>query len=110
MGFAVRCLTADLLTKALFPEAAVHSLTIWGRLNADRISGTYSNVSWANFANIQRINLFLDNIDNIAENFSEPKKSEVKAKTDLIKGEALFLRAYIYTNMCRTFGGVPINE
>ncbi len=79
-----------------------------GTLNADRISGTYSNVSWANFANIQRINLFLDNIDNIAENFSEPKKSEVKAKTDLLKGEALFLRAYIYTNMCRTFGGVPL--
>jgi hypothetical protein len=79
-----------------------------GTLNADRISGTYSNVSWANFANIQRINLFLDNIDNIAENFSEPKKSEVKVKTDLLKGEALFLRAYIYTNMCRTFGGVPL--
>lgn len=79
-----------------------------GTLNADRISGKYSNVSWANFANIQRINLFLDNIDKIAENFEEPKKTDVKAKTDLLKGEALFLRAYIYSNMCRTFGGVPI--
>ena len=79
-----------------------------GTLNADRISGTYSNVSWSNFANIQRINLFLDNIDKIAENFAEPKRSVVKAQTDLLKGEALFLRAYIYTNMCRTFGGVPI--
>jgi hypothetical protein len=79
-----------------------------GTLSPDRITGTYSNVSWANFANIQRINLFLDNIDNISENFDEPKKTTVKEQTDLMKGEALFLRAYIYANMCRTFGGVPL--
>ena len=79
-----------------------------GTLSPDRITGTYSNVSWSNFANIQRLNLFLDNIDNISGNFEEPKKTEVKKKTDLLKGEALFLRAYIYTNMCRTYGGVPI--
>jgi len=84
-----------------------------GTISADNLSGTYGNpwyshTSWANFPNIQRINLFLDKIDGVSDSYKEPEKTQVKAKTDVLKGEALFLRAWFYTNLCRTYGGVPI--
>jgi hypothetical protein len=62
------------------------------------------------FNNIQRINVFLDNIDKVAENYQEPEKSSIKAKTDLLKGEALFLRAFMYHRLVKIYGGVPLFE
>ncbi|MGE5456876.1 MAG: RagB/SusD family nutrient uptake outer membrane protein, partial [Methanococcaceae archaeon] len=84
-----------------------------GTMTADNTNGAYGNPwypnsSWAQFANIQRLNLFLDKIDNVANAYSESQRSGVKEKTDILKGEALFLRGFIYTEMCRTYGGVPI--
>jgi len=84
-----------------------------GTMSADNVGGAYGNpwfphTSWQQFNNVQKINFFLDNIDLVSEGYVEPQKSQVKAETDLLKGEALFLRAFIYTNLCRTYGGVPI--
>lgn len=92
------------------PSATPYHL---GTITADNIGGTYGNpwyshTSWVNFSNVQRINLFLDKIDMVSDSYTEPEKTRVKAKTDVLKGEALFLRAWIYTNLCRTYGGVPI--
>ena len=86
-----------------------------GTITADNLSGTYGNpwfihTSWVNFSNIQRINLFLDNIDMVCEAYKEPEKTSVKLKSDVLKGEALFLRAFIYTNLCRTYGGLPLMD
>ena len=84
-----------------------------GTMTADNTNGAmgnpwYPNSSWAQFVNIQRINLFLDNIDNVANAYKESQRASMKEKTDILKGEALFLRGFIYTEMCRTYGGLPI--
>ena len=49
---------------------------------------------------IYRANLVLANIDNV------PEKTGVDL--NILKGETYFLRAYIYTELLRGFGGVPI--
>lgn len=49
---------------------------------------------------IYRANLVLKNIDDV------PEKTGVNL--DVLKGETYFLRAYIYTELLRGFGGVPI--
>lgn len=52
------------------------------------------------FKGIYRANLVLENIDNV------PEKTGVNLS--VLKGETYFLRAYIYTELLRGFGGVPI--
>lgn len=87
-----------------------------GTLDADNFDGQPTGSQdwwrfhkWNDMFNvIQRVNKFIVNIDKIPELYEEPKKSEIKAKTDLLKGEALFLRAYIYHQLVRVYGGVPI--
>lgn len=56
---------------------------------------------WYNaYKGIYRTNLFLENIDKV------PEKVGYNLKT--MKGEVLFLRAYLYTELVRGFGGVPL--
>jgi hypothetical protein len=52
------------------------------------------------YIGIYYANLVLANIDNV------PPDNDYNL--DVIKGEALLLRAYLYTNLVRGFGGVPI--
>lgn len=52
------------------------------------------------FKGIYRANLVLENIDKV------PQKTGVDL--NVLKGETYFLRAYIYTDLLRGFGGVPI--
>lgn len=52
------------------------------------------------FKGIYRANLVLKNIDDV------PEKTGVDL--NVLKGETYFLRAYIYTELLRGFGGVPI--
>jgi hypothetical protein len=87
-----------------------------GVISADNVATTWESmgskahgqVTWWLFNNVQRINVFLSNIDNVAEAYPETERSAIKAKTEVLKGEALFLRAYAYTQMCRSYGGLPI--
>jgi hypothetical protein len=101
---------ADEVLNGRGPNATAYHL---GTINADRLSDTYGNpwythMSWAVFPAIQRINIFLDKIDQVPEAYTEPAKTDAKAKADVLKGEALFLRAYAYSNLCRTYGGLPL--
>lgn len=65
--------------------------------------------SWKqHFDNIQKINKFLANIDRVSESAPETEKVGIKTKTDVMKGEALFLRAYSYGQLLRLYGGVPL--
>lgn len=94
------------------PNATAYHL---GTINADRLSDTYGDpwyttMSWPIDTSIQKINIFLGKIDQVSEAYLEPQKTDVKAKTDVLKGEALFLRAYAYTNLCRTYGGLPLMD
>lgn len=52
------------------------------------------------YKGIYRANLVLANIDNV------PEKTGVDL--NILKGETYFLRAYMYTELLRGFGGVPI--
>ncbi|MBL7698553.1 MAG: RagB/SusD family nutrient uptake outer membrane protein [Chitinophagaceae bacterium] len=65
--------------------------------------------SWKqHFDNIQKINKFIANIDRVSEAVAESEKAGIRARTDVMKGEALFLRAYSYGQLLRLFGGVPL--
>lgn len=56
---------------------------------------------WTNsYKGIYRANLVLQNIDNVPE--------KVGYDLGMMKGETYFLRAYIYSELVRGFGGVPI--
>ena len=71
-----------------------------GTISGDNGANQFSWLFWNsdNWRNVQRINLFLDNIDLIKDKFPASKQASVKAKTDILKGEALFLRAFVYHN------------
>lgn len=87
-----------------------------GVISADDVTQNFENmgskghgqVSWLLFQNVQRINIFLANIDKVAEAYPESDKSDIKTQTDILKGEALFLRAFAYGTMSRNYGGLPI--
>lgn len=60
------------------------------------------------YQNIQKLNKFLDNIDRAVEAASADTKEFVQEQVDVMRGEALFLRAHAYSELLRTYGGVPI--
>lgn len=61
------------------------------------------------YSNIQNVNIFLANIDKVPDAYPEAEKASIKAISDRMKGEALFLRAYIYDDLARNYGGAIIN-
>ena len=68
----------------------------------DKPSNGILSSYWANFNNnVYRCNLLLDQIDGA--NFAENLKKQYK-------GEAMFIRALIYFNMYRIWGGVPATK
>lgn len=65
--------------------------------------------SWnAYFANIQKLNVLLEKIDQVAEAYPEAERAAIKERSDVMKGEGYFLRAFCYTQLMRMYGGVPI--
>lgn len=52
------------------------------------------------YKGIYEANLILSNIDNVPE--------KVGYDLNIMKGETYFLRAYLYTEMMRGFGGIPL--
>lgn len=68
-----------------------------------------TQLSWGGlFKKVQKFNVLLSNIDNVKEFYDGSEKESISKKADIMKGEALFLRAYAYAQMARTYGGVPI--
>lgn len=69
---------------------------------ADKPSNGILEDSWANFNNgVYRCNLILNKIDDAT--FDDALRLQYK-------GEALFIRAFTYFNMYRTWGGVPVTD
>ncbi len=65
--------------------------------------------TWSgNFENIQNLNIFLSNIDKVPESYDATEKDAIRQRADVLKGEALFMRAFSYGQLALTFGGVPI--
>lgn len=66
----------------------------------DDIGSILAEFRWVNvFSHIRKINILLENIDQ------STLEQDVK---DSAKGSALFLRAYYYHNLLKSYGGVPI--
>lgn len=60
------------------------------------------------YTNIQRLNGFLANIDSVAYSYPAAQQQSIKDKSNLLKGEAYFLRAFCYSQLLRNYGGVVI--
>lgn len=68
-------------------------------------SGFLKEINWqALYQNIYALNTFIDNIDLVQENSTE----DIQDKVNVMKGEALFLRALCYTKLVMTYGGLPL--
>ena len=96
--------------EAIYGRGASTTTLLNGTMSPDAGLGNHflPAYRWSQFSQIQRINKFLDKIDAIADTYPPAQQAGVKKKTDVLKGEALFLRAYIYCNLARTYGGLPI--
>lgn len=96
--------------EAIYGRGASTTTLLNGTMSPDAGLGTHflPAYRWDQFSQIQRINKFLGKIDGIADTYPSAQQADVKRKTDILKGEALFLRAFIYTNLARTYGGLPI--
>ncbi len=79
-----------------------------GQISPDNTGSYRGHSNWHRFEEIQMLNLFLDNIDEVSESYPESEQSTIKAETDVLKGEALFLRALFYSELCRNYGGLPL--
>ncbi len=62
------------------------------------------------YLNIQNVNIFLANIEKVPNAYPVAQQPSIKAMADRMKGEALFLRAYIYEDLARNYGGAIINS
>ncbi len=60
------------------------------------------------YNNIQKLNVFLANIEKVPASYPEAEKASIEEKTQLLKGEALFLRAFCYVQLARNYGGVVV--
>lgn len=58
------------------------------------------------YKNIQKLNIFLENVDKISLAYPAAEQPTIKTRTDLMKGEAIFLRAFCYHQLARNYGGV----
>jgi starch-binding outer membrane protein, SusD/RagB family len=61
------------------------------------------------YSNIQNVNIFLANIDKVPSAYPEAQQAAIKVTTDRMRGEALFLRAFIYEDLVRNYGGAIIS-
>ncbi|TCK85298.1 putative outer membrane starch-binding protein [Albibacterium bauzanense] len=96
--------------EAIFGRGASTTALLNGTMSPDASLSNHfmEPYRWSQFSQIQRINKFLGKIDGIADTYPEGQKADIKAKTDVLKGEALFLRAFNYGNMARSYGGLPL--
>lgn len=60
------------------------------------------------YKNIQKLNIFLVNIDKVPAAYPAAQQAGITATTERMKGEALFLRAFCYQQLARNYGGVVI--
>lgn len=67
---------------------------------------SFNYVTWDGmYKNIQRLNVFLANIDRVSEAYPEAEQAGVKERSERMKGEATFLRAFCYLQLTRNWGG-----
>ncbi len=79
-----------------------------GTITADNLGSNRGHLNWSHFSNVQRINVFLSNINGLSDSYEGTEKIEVEKELNILRGEALFLRAWEYHAMMRSYGGLPL--
>lgn len=69
----------------------------------------FNYTTWgAMYTNIQKLNTFIANVDSVPSAYPSAQQAPIKAQTDRMKGEAIFLRAFCYNQLLRNYGGVVV--
>lgn len=58
------------------------------------------------YNNIQKLNVFLANIEKVSASYPEAERESIEEKAQQLKGEALFLRSFCYVQLARNYGGI----
>lgn len=85
-------------------------LTVYSssEISADNLGRDRGHQTWKNFSDIQDINFFLEKVEQVPGGYDETEAERIMQEVEVLKGEALFLRAAYYSAICRSFGGVPL--
>ncbi len=86
-------------------ESVLYSM---GEMTPDAFGDNFGVGDWSKYKQIRQLNLFIEKIDGLPEAYPEAERASIKAQADVLKGEALFLRAWFYTKFCTEIGGVPL--
>ena len=89
----------DDLFSAYSDETRQGDSFLYGQLTSEGGDGPTADIISDRYASLYKINTLLINIDG---------GSLEEAKRNLIKGQALFLRAYIYFDLVKRYGGMPL--
>ncbi|PID91264.1 MAG: hypothetical protein CSA96_09300 [Bacteroidetes bacterium] len=107
-------LREDLLASATDECLCIHRpgayTNIKGTMSPDQLGHFGNNrfawIRWEPmYENIKNVNVFLANIDEVPE-----KVATDAAWKERMKGEAYFIRAFNYTNLMRSYGGVVLTD
>lgn len=79
-----------------------------GQVTPDRLGDDRGHLVWNYYPYIQQLNVFLENVEKLPNSYPDSEKEIITEQMKVLKGEALFLRAVFYSELCRTYGGVPI--
>lgn len=96
---------ADEITRGKGGSASEYTL---GQITPTNLDAQVGQLTWERYSNIRRINQFLVNIENVPKNYEGVARSKIEDQIKVLKGEALFLRAWEYHTILRSYGGVPI--
>lgn len=111
-GFTRYALVNSVSDELFFIHVYGTDVYLQGNLTADHLgafgNNRFQTLDWSLFENVQIVNQFLENIDKVPAAYPETKRADIKARADVLKGEALFIRAFCYTQMARTYGGLPL--
>lgn len=79
-----------------------------GVITSDNLGSNRGHLTWSNYGNIQRLNTFLVNIERVPENYEGSQLESIEEDVEILRGEALYLRAWEYNQLLRSYGGVPL--
>ena len=91
--------TWDDLYSAYTDETRQGDVFLYGQVTSEGGDGPTADIISDHYADLYKVNTLLSNIDGGTLD---------QAKRELIKGQALFLRAFSYFDMVKRYGGMPL--
>ena len=112
-GFNANVTVNSISDELFFIHVYGTDIYVQGNITADNLgvfghSSRYRTINWSLFSVAQVINVMIANVDKVSAAYPAAQQAAIKVRTDRMKGEALLLRAWCYSQMCRTYGGLPI--